>query len=158
MKKINDEYIRGLVKEALNEMTPQYLLQARDAAYSQGRYQQANKFEDWANVSAARDFPQRDDFRVSAKSVSWLVNANVKGVPTCSCVLTKNGGYSCSEYSMGQHYNSCSGKISPEFPKFDDRMKTTDKTLARLIAKWWQTYGDVEQFPQLANWHTWCIQ
>lgn len=154
---INESELKNIIRETINELSPQFLNQASDAAREKGRYKQANAFSDGADERAASGFSQRDDVNVKSKSISWLVNHKVRGVPTCSCVLSRNGHFACSEVSMGQHYNTCSGTISPEYPRFDERMKTDDKSLARMIAQWWKTYGDVENMPQLADWHTWCL-
>lgn len=128
----------------LKELSPQLLQHAADVAYNKGRYSQSDNFQNGADAECAKDF-NMEGVNVSPRRITYM-NDKLR------CILNCDGQYSISttlSSKSSEHGYINAG--SREVPRY---MKTKDVKLARMIAKWWNMYGQVE-LPMLQDWHSW---
>lgn len=142
--RLNEAQLKKIVAESvktvLNELNAQTLQKAADVADYKGRFKQRDRLLAGAKEKVGKDFPARNDMEVDAQRLNYK---SVGGTVT----ISRNGNY---YYRPKDGYNCCQGNIKGGIS--NPGMKVDDKTLARLIVKWWQMYKTPDA-SGLEDWH-----
>lgn len=144
--RIDETHIQKMVSESLkkvlNEISPKLLQHAADIADKKGRYSQRDNFEKGGDERAENAFSKRPDIRVSARVFTYRTESG------SYASISRDGGY---YFKTASGYNNEQGNLKA-FKRFPEYMSVNDKSLARLIEKWWKEYGEVD-IPCMNDWH-----
>ena len=135
--------IKESVVKVLNELSPGLLQKAADKAYDIGRYSQAENLQQGAEDACTETYGINGTLKASPKAIFWI-NGRY------SCSLSRDARFCTRSSNYFADVPTTRGYIQSSIPK---EMKVKDIKIARLIAKWWNQYGE-EDIPMLSDWHS----
>jgi hypothetical protein len=141
-----DEAIDKAIKKVVNEISFPLAAAAANAAYSQNRFGQGEKFSKYAKDTMNNDAnnPENGIINVTIHYITFVnADGDFTSIGKDGSIKTENNSTTINSiYKGGTFY------------KF---AKTNDKGVARQLAKWCQTYLSDEAGKYIAcDWHFWC--
>lgn len=141
-----DEAIDKAIKKVVSEISFPLAADAANAAYSQNRFGQGEKFSKYAKDTMNKDAnnPENGIINVTIHYITFVnADGDFTSIGRDGSIKTENNSTTVNSVYKGSL-----------FYKF---AKTTDKGVARQLAKWCQTYLSDEAGKYIANdWHFWC--
>lgn len=142
-----ESVITECVVKAINEISAGMLDRAAEKASSLGRNSQADAF------ATERDNRVRDEFNnpsvnATAKSISY------RGKNNTICLISADGNYAIRPDGYFRDGTKTQGRFNTADMRIPSELKVKDKSIARLIAKWWASYGPQGNGSETADWHT----
>lgn len=143
IKEMVYESVKRILKEGIDEYSPEGYLHAADVAMSKGRTGQAEKFTDAANDRVQKEYP---GVTVTTRSITY---DNVQGSKVT---------ISCNGRMALQRGSGDNALYRPEqwMGRLDDiYMYPKDDKTARVVAKWCANNLGGFEAPKISDWHYW---
>ena len=154
---INEQKLNQIISESIkrhiNELTSGFMDNAASAALKKGRYSQARNFgeyrDDLVNQETGAD-KFRGDVEMQYNFIRYkCYNGNMVTVKSSGSIGSQD--LQRTWFTFDEMYETYGGLKSS--------LKTSDKRVARTIAKWIAQCLDENvkaAHPELTDWHTWC--